>query len=73
MTDFNARLRAQMLRQAVLQAGDNPTLATVAAWLPPDFFSTDTDEADANEAGRLLPRLCCLDKSHCGRRRELRA
>jgi hypothetical protein len=50
MADFNARLRAQMLRQAVLQAGDDPTLGTVAAWLPPDFFSTDTDEAAANEA-----------------------
>jgi hypothetical protein len=50
MADFNARLRAQMLRQAIFQAGDDPTLSTVAAWLPPDFFSTDTDELEANAA-----------------------
>jgi hypothetical protein len=39
-----------MLRQAILQAGDDPTLATVSAWLPPDFFSADTDELAANES-----------------------
>jgi hypothetical protein len=63
MADFNARLRAQMLRQAILQAGDDPTLGTVAAWLPPDFFSTDTDEAAANEA-ELADMIALMAAEH---------
>jgi hypothetical protein len=49
MADFNKMLRDRMLHRAVLQAGDDPTLATVAAHLPLDFFSADTDEIAANE------------------------
>lgn len=50
MADFNVMLRDRMLYRAILQAGDDPTLETVAAHLPLDFFSTDTDELAANEA-----------------------
>jgi hypothetical protein len=50
MADFNPALRARMLRQAVLQAAPDTTLAAVAVWLPGNFFSADTDEAAANEA-----------------------
>jgi hypothetical protein len=46
MTDFNQMLRDQMLRQAVLQAGDEPTLATVAAYLPGDFNPDEVELAD---------------------------
>jgi hypothetical protein len=52
MTDFNQMLRDQMLREAILQAGDNPTLATVATLLPGDF---DLDEAELADMLAFTP------------------
>jgi hypothetical protein len=43
MAEFDQKQRDDMLREAILQAGVNPTLASVAVLLPGDF---DLDEAE---------------------------
>jgi hypothetical protein len=46
MADFNQRLRNEMLREAILQAAPDTTLASVIAFLPNDF---DADEREVTD------------------------
>jgi hypothetical protein len=73
MVDFNQRLRSEMLREAILQAAPDTTLASVAAWLPTDFDADEAELADMiatmateptpqqREAGALVASILGLD------------
>jgi hypothetical protein len=73
MVDFNQRLRNEMLRQAILQAAPDTTLASVVTWLPGDFDLDEAELADMiatmateptprqREAGALVASILGLD------------
>jgi hypothetical protein len=73
MAEFNQKQRDDMMREAILNAAPDTTLASVASWLPGDFDLDEAELADMiatmaaeptpaqREAGALVASILGLD------------